>query len=70
MALQHLGYIELPQHAKQGGFDHAAVQASAELSGVPDTEQGAHTIAFDAARNKVYAFLPQTHRAAVYVDRV
>ena len=33
------------------------------------TEQGAHTIAFDAERNKVYAFLPQTHRAAVYVDQ-
>jgi hypothetical protein len=31
-------------------------------------EIGAHTIAFDAARNKVYAFLPQTNRAAVYVD--
>ena len=33
------------------------------------TEQGAHTVAFDAARNKVYAFLPHTHRAAVYIDR-
>jgi DNA-binding beta-propeller fold protein YncE len=33
------------------------------------TEEGAHTIAFDAARNKVYAFLPHTHRAAVYIDR-
>jgi DNA-binding beta-propeller fold protein YncE len=33
------------------------------------TEQGAHTIAFDAARNKVYAFLPHTHRAAVYIDQ-
>jgi len=32
------------------------------------TEKGAHTIAFDAARNKVYAFLPQTHRGSVYVD--
>jgi DNA-binding beta-propeller fold protein YncE len=32
------------------------------------TERGAHTIAFDGDRNKVYAFLPQTHRAAVYVD--
>jgi len=32
------------------------------------TEKGAHTIAFDAVRNKVYAFLPQTHRASVYVD--
>jgi DNA-binding beta-propeller fold protein YncE len=33
------------------------------------TEKGAHTIAFDPSRNKVYAFLPQTHRAVVYVDR-
>ena len=33
------------------------------------TEQGAHTLAFDSARNKVYAFLPQTHRAAVYADK-
>ncbi len=32
------------------------------------TEKGAHTLAFDADRNKVYAFLPQTHRAAVYID--
>jgi DNA-binding beta-propeller fold protein YncE len=32
------------------------------------TERGAHTIGFDAARNTVYAFLPETHRAAVYVD--
>jgi hypothetical protein len=33
-----------------------------------ETEQGAHTIALDADRDKVYAFMPQTHRAAVYVD--
>ncbi|MBE2271763.1 MAG: PQQ-binding-like beta-propeller repeat protein, partial [Anaerolinea sp.] len=32
------------------------------------TEQGAHTLAFDVRQNKVYAFLPQTHRAAVYTD--
>jgi DNA-binding beta-propeller fold protein YncE len=30
------------------------------------TERGAHTIAFDQADNKVYAFLPATHRAAVF----
>jgi DNA-binding beta-propeller fold protein YncE len=36
---------------------------------VVSTEQGAHTIGFDIGRNKVYAFLPQTHRAAVYIDR-
>jgi len=32
------------------------------------TEAGAHTLSFDAARNIVCAFLPQTHRAAVYRD--
>lgn len=32
------------------------------------TEIGAHTIGFDARRNKVYAFLPRTHRAAIYQD--
>src|SRR5260370_33106905 len=30
---------------------------------------GPHTLVFDAERNKVYAFLPQTHRAAVYADK-
>ena len=38
------------------------------LESVP-TERGAHTIGFDAARNTVYAFLPDTHRAAVYLDQ-
>jgi len=33
------------------------------------TEKGAHTLAFDAQRSKVYAFLPETHRAAVYLDK-
>ncbi len=32
------------------------------------TERGAHTIAFDPTRNTVYAFLPETHRAAIYRD--
>jgi len=32
------------------------------------TEKGAHTLAFDMRRSKVYAFLAQTHRASVYVD--
>jgi len=30
------------------------------------TEPGAHTIGFDAARSTVFAFLPQSHSAAVY----
>jgi DNA-binding beta-propeller fold protein YncE len=33
------------------------------------TERDAHTLGFDTERNKVYAFLPETHRAAVYVDQ-
>ncbi len=33
------------------------------------TETGAHTLGFDVVRNKVYAFLPQTHRAMVLEDR-
>jgi hypothetical protein len=33
------------------------------------TEFGAHTIGFDAQRHKLYAFLPHTHRAAVYQDQ-
>src|SRR5262245_15173166 len=32
------------------------------------TESGAHTLSFDPARNLVCAFLPETHRAAVYLD--
>jgi DNA-binding beta-propeller fold protein YncE len=32
------------------------------------TEPGAHTFAFDAARSLVCAFLPETHRAALYHD--
>jgi DNA-binding beta-propeller fold protein YncE len=33
------------------------------------TESGAHTLALDRKRNKVYAFLPRSHRAAVFVDK-
>ena len=32
------------------------------------TEKGAHTIGFDPARDRVYAFLPESHRAAVFED--
>ena len=32
------------------------------------TEKGAHTLGFDATSNKVYAFLPESHCAAVYLD--
>ena len=33
-----------------------------------ETEKGAHTIGFDSIRHKVYAFLPGSHRAAVFAD--
>jgi DNA-binding beta-propeller fold protein YncE len=33
------------------------------------TEAGAHTLSFDATRDMVCAFLPASHRAAVYSDR-
>jgi len=32
------------------------------------TEGGAHTIGYNPESDKVYAFLPETHRASVYVD--
>ena len=32
------------------------------------TEAGAHTLAVDPARDLVYAFLPATHRAAIFAD--
>jgi hypothetical protein len=25
MGLKHLGYVDLPEHVGQGGFDHASV---------------------------------------------
>ena len=37
-------------------------------SEVVTTEVGAHTLAIDRLRNKLYAFLPQSHRAAVFED--
>ena len=32
------------------------------------TEEGAHTFAFDNARQRLYAFLPHSCRAAVYKE--
>jgi len=37
--------------------------------GTVATGPGAHTLAFDPARDRVYAFLPATHCAAVYKVR-
>ena len=63
-ALKHL-YVAIGDPGVIEVFDTEAMKG---LEVVP-TEQGAHTIAFDSARNKIYAFLPQTSRAVVYVDQ-
>jgi DNA-binding beta-propeller fold protein YncE len=38
--------------------------------GVVSTEPGAHTLALDRKRSKVYAFLPNSHRAAVLHEAI
>ena len=63
-ALEHL-YVAI---GDPGVIDVFETETLRRLESVP-TERGAHTIGFDAARNTVYAFLPDTHRAAVYLDQ-
>jgi DNA-binding beta-propeller fold protein YncE len=62
-ALRHL-YVAI---GDPGVIDVFDTETMRRLESVP-TERGAHTIGFDAVRNTVYAFLPDTHRAAVYRD--
>jgi DNA-binding beta-propeller fold protein YncE len=62
-ALKHL-YVAI---GDPGLVEVIDTDAMTVLETVP-TEFGAHTIAFDSATNKVYAFLPQTSRAVAYVD--
>jgi DNA-binding beta-propeller fold protein YncE len=50
-----------------GVIDVIDVGSMRRLEVVP-TEAGAHTLALDRKRSKVYAFLPQSHRAAIFVD--
>ena len=64
-ALKHL-YVAVGDPGVIDVFDTSAMQ---RIETVP-TEKGSHTLALDALRNKVYAFLPQTHRAAVFIDQV
>jgi DNA-binding beta-propeller fold protein YncE len=49
-----------------GVIDVFETKTLRRIASVP-TELGAHTIAFDSQRQKVYAFLPASHRAAVYI---
>ncbi|HET7491627.1 MAG TPA: YncE family protein [Bradyrhizobium sp.] len=50
-----------------GVIDVIDIAAMRRREVVP-TESGAHTLALDRKRSKVYAFLPRSHRAAVFVD--
>lgn len=62
-ARQHL-YVAIGDPGVIDVFDTGTMR---RLECIP-TERGAHTIGFDAVRNTAYAFLPDTHRAAVYLD--
>ncbi len=63
-ALGHL-YVAIGEPGLIEVFDTETLRRRETVS----TENGAHTLAFDGASNIVCAFLPATHRAAVYVDR-
>jgi DNA-binding beta-propeller fold protein YncE len=61
--LQHL-YVAIGDPGVIEVFDSSNLKL---LETIP-TEKEAHTLGFDPLCNKVYAFLPATHRAAVFVD--
>jgi DNA-binding beta-propeller fold protein YncE len=63
-ALQHL-YVAVGDPGVVDVFDTDVME---RIETVP-TEWDAHTLGFDAERNKVYAFLPKTHRAVAYFDQ-
>lgn len=62
--LKHL-YVAI---GDPGVIDVFETDTMTKLATTP-TERGAHTIAFDPIQNQVYAFLPESHRVAVFFDR-
>lgn len=62
--LRHL-YVAIGDPGVIDVFDTVTMKRA----GTTSTEKGAHTIAFDAETHQVYAFLPESHRAAVYIDQ-
>ena len=62
-ALKHL-YVAVGDPGVIDLFETDSLQRIDMIS----TEKGAHTLGFDVTRNKVYAFLPESHRASVYLD--
>lgn len=63
-ALQHL-YVAIGDPGVIDVIDTAAWRRIETIA----TEPGAHTLALDQARHRVYAFLPGSHRALVFEDR-
>ncbi|MDP9250344.1 MAG: hypothetical protein M3O78_03120, partial [Chloroflexota bacterium] len=61
--LRHL-YVAIGDPGLIEVFDIGRLE---RVEAVP-TEQGAHTIGLDADSHRVYAFLPATHRAAVFAE--
>jgi len=64
-ALRHL-YVAI---GDPGVIDVIDIAAWKTREVVP-TERGAHTLAHDEGAHRVYAFLPQTHRASVFQDGI
>jgi len=64
-ALRHL-YVAI---GDPGVIDVIDIAAWKTREVVP-TERGAHTVALDESAHRVYAFLPQTHRASVFQDGI
>ncbi|PYM04266.1 MAG: hypothetical protein DMD82_14915 [Candidatus Rokuibacteriota bacterium] len=62
-SLAHL-YVAI---GNPGIIDVIDTRAWTNMETVP-TGRGAHTIAYDRDSNRVYVFLPQTHRAAAFQD--
>jgi DNA-binding beta-propeller fold protein YncE len=50
-----------------GVIDVVDTETLERLESIP-TEKGAHTLAFAPVGDQLYAFLPGTHRAAVYQE--
>ena len=62
-AYKHL-YVAVGDPGVMDVFDTDTLQRVETIG----TGKGAHTLGFDAARNKVYAFEPGSHEAAVYAE--
>ncbi len=59
-ALNHL-YVAIGDPGVIEVFDTRALERVETIT----TERGAHTMAFDASRSRVYSLLPGSHRATV-----